>query len=557
MSLLRLSLREFVIVETLDWEVASGFTVLTGETGAGKSILIDALQWLLGGRSDAGLLREGASRMEVNAEFSHHPALLAWLDDNGFATEDVLLLKRVMDAQGKSRSWINGSPASVQALRQLADHLVDIHGQHAWQSLTRSADVRRLLDAYAGCNTQPVQAAWRVWQQAHEAWQTALSAQAQLNERRDQLSWQLQQLDALAPQADEWETLNSQHTRLAHAQQLIEAAQQAQAWLEDEADNARSLVVQAKDALADQVHVEPGFAPLVEQLQGIEAQIADVGRDVSVWLKKTEVDPDALQTLDDRLTQWHGLARRFKRPPEGLHELWQSWQQELASLDAQTDPEGLAREATRLEGVFLGLAQDLSRQRQQAAPRLGDAITELMQTLGMAGGRFEVQLATLPQPTAHGLEEVVFAVAGHAGTSPKPLAKVASGGELSRIALCVAVITSQLGHAPTLIFDEIDSGVGGVVAHTVGQLMARLGKDRQVMAVTHLPQVAAQAHHHWVVSKSSSAQGTVSQVQAVAANDRVLEIARMLGDAEGESATLAHARSLLQLKSPRKAASHV
>ncbi len=556
MSLQRLSLRNFVIVESVDVDFDAGFSVLTGETGAGKSILIDALQWLLGGRTDPGQMREGANRMEVQAEFgSPHRAVNQWLDEQGFPIEEVLCLKRVLDASNKTRCWVNGSAANVSALRELANLLVDIHGQHAWQGLTRPDDVRQLLDDYAHCDTQPMRTAWQAWRQAHAHWQQALANQTQLNEQRDRLMWQIQQLDVLAPAAGEWEELNQRHTRLAHAQQLMQAANDALESLDSGEDHAARFIHRAKQALISQSHIEASFETLAQQLSAIEDQITDLCRDLNGWLRKSDLDPDALAALDERLAQWHGLARRFKRAPETLHELWQEWKQALSALDAQTDVAALEQHALSLQHVFMDQASGVSAQRKKAAPKLSKAVTELMQGLGMSGGRFEVQLDPVDTPTANGLEEVLFCVAGHPGVTPKPMAKVASGGELSRVALSVAVVTSRLGHAPTLIFDEIDSGVGGVVAHTVGQLMARLGEDRQVMSVTHLPQVAAHAHHHWVVNKLTQKGRTHSHIQKVEHEERVREIARMLGNADGESATLAHARALLkapggQMESP-------
>lgn len=556
MSLQRLSLRNFVIVESLDVDFTHGFSVLTGETGAGKSILIDALQWLLGGKSDSGQLREGASRMEVQAEFGSNRALNAWLDSNGFPLEETLHLKRVLDAGHKTRCWINGSVANVSALRDLANGLVDIHGQHAWQSLTRADDVRQLVDDYAACNVQPMRAAWQAWRQAHQAWQAAMAEQSQLNEQRDRLVWQVQQLDALSPSTGEWEELNQRHTRLAHAQQLMQAADGALEALDGGDDNALRSLHRARQLLSSQSHIEPLFEGLAQQISAIEDQVSDSCRDLNAWLSKSELDPATLAALDERIAQWHGLSRRFKRPPETLHELWAEWKASLAALDAKSDLPALERQAQQLHAQFIELAERVSAERKKAAPKLAKAVTELMQGLGMAGGQFAVELTKLESPSPHGLEDIVFCVAGHPGATPKPMAKVASGGELSRVALSVAVVTSRLGHAPTLIFDEIDSGVGGVVAHTVGELMARLGQDRQVMAVTHLPQVAAHAHHHWVVNKSSRKGQTISQVQLVEHEDRVREIARMLGNADGESATLAHARSLLKSKSGRTESPH-
>jgi DNA repair protein RecN (Recombination protein N) len=549
MSLQHIVLRDFVIVRELDLDLSNGFTALTGETGAGKSILIDALQLVLGARADTGVIREGAARTEICAEFTTTPLVLAWLQDEGFAdiaAEDGLLLKRTIDTQGKSRAWINGSPATATQLRALGDLVLDIHGQHAWQSLTRADAVRGLLDAYAGVSLSALSQAWAQWRQASQTLSDARLAQATLQDERERLQWQMAEVDKLAPAADEWDELNGQHTRLSHAQALMEAAQAAISALEDDDGGAlRSLGI-AQDRLQDQTDVEPEFTSLVDVLASSVAQAADVAHTLHSYLSRAELDPERLQQLDDRLSLWMSLARRFKCPPEELPALYQSWQQRLLQLDAATDLQALEAAQHKAEAAYQAEAKQISKARQLAAPKLANAITQAMQGLGMQGGRFEVQLDKADAPTAGGLETISFLVAGHPGSTPRPVGKVASGGELSRIALAIAVTTSQLGTAQTLIFDEVDSGVGGAVAETVGRLMKQLGIDRQVLAVTHLPQVAACADHHLVVSKHNDAQGTASQVNALDADARVNEIARMLGGEKISDATLAHAREMLQ-----------
>ena len=557
MSLQHIVLRDFVIVRELDLDLSNGFTALTGETGAGKSILIDALQLVLGARADAGVVREGANRTEICAEFTSTPDVLAWLDEEGFAdiaAADGLLLKRTIDTQGKSRAWINGSPATATQLRALGDLVLDIHGQHAWQSLTRADAVRGLLDAYAGVSLNTLSQAWTQWRQATHALNEAHQAQNTLQDERERLQWQMAEVDKLAPAADEWDELNSQHTRLSHAQALMEAAQSAIAALENDEGGALRLLGQAQDHLQKQTDVEPEFTAWVDVLASSLAQAGDVAHSLHSYLSRAELDPERLQQLDDRLALWMSLARRFKRPPDELPALYQEWQQRLSQLDAATDLQALEAVQTKAEAAYMAEAKQLSKARQQAAPKLATVITQAMQGLGMQGGRFEVQLDKVEVPTASGMETVNFLVAGHPGSTPRPVGKVASGGELSRIALAIAVTTSQLGTAQTLIFDEVDSGVGGAVAETVGRLMKQLGQDRQVLAVTHLPQVAACADHHLVVSKHNDAQGTASQVQALSADARVNEIARMLGGEKVSDTTRAHAREMLQhsAKAPRK-----
>jgi len=552
MALRHISLRDFVIVRELDLNLSQGFSVLTGETGAGKSILIDALQMALGERADSGAVREGATRCEVSAEFDCPAQAHAVLEDAGFEVSDTLLLRRSVDTQGKSRAWVNGSQATATQLRALGEMLLDIHGQHAWQSLTRPDAVRGLLDAYAGLNTEGLKFAWHAWRQAQQAVQTARNAQDSLSREQERLAWQIGELDKLAPALDEWEDLNAQHTRLSHAQALIDAGQTAIGSLDGDessrlgsATGALGLLSQAIAQLQDQAHVEPEFQSIAEVLQSSLAQAEDAAHSLQTYLRKTDLDPDRLKELDQRMSQWLSLARRYKRPPEELAALLASWKQELNALEAASDLEGLEAQEKSAAAAYQTEAKKLSQQRKKAAPKLAQAVTSAMQNLGMQGGRFEVALISLEQAAQHGLEDIQFLVAGHAGSTPRPVGKVASGGELSRIALAIAVTTSELGEAGTLIFDEVDSGVGGAVAETVGRLMKQLGIHRQVLAVTHLPQVASCADHHLLVSKASSKEGVSSSVKPIAGEQRVTEIARMLGGEKLSATTLAHAREML------------
>jgi DNA repair protein RecN (Recombination protein N) len=545
MSLKSIFLRDFVIVRALELDLARGFTVLTGETGAGKSILIDALQLALGARADAAMVREGAQRCEINATFDCPEPLLAWLDENGLRASEELLLKRTIDAQGKSRAWINGSPATATQLKEIADQLVDIHGQHAWQSLTRPDAVRGLLDAFAGVSLVKLSERWQAWRTAQKTLEDARSAQDSLQREQERLAWQISEVDKLAPASDEWEELNTQHSRLSNAQALRDAVETALNALQDADDSATSQLARALSALQAQAHIEPQFAAPLEVLQSALAQAEDAAHSLNGYARHAELEPQRLAALDERLASWVSLARRYKRPPAELPELLAGWRQELKKLDAATDLAGLEAAAELAQTAYLQEAGLISKTRHKAAPALAKAITAAMQGLGMQGGQFEVRLGKLEQAAAYGLEQAEFLVAGHSGSTPRPVGKVASGGELSRIALAIAVTTSQLGQAQTLIFDEVDAGVGGAVAETVGRLMKQLGKDRQVMAVTHLPQVAACADQHLVVAKHSDQAGTASTVNAVEGQARVAEIARMLGGEKRSDTTLAHAREML------------
>ncbi|WP_137893271.1 DNA repair protein RecN [Ramlibacter sp. 2FC] len=545
MALRNISLRDFVIVHALELDLSEGFTALTGETGAGKSILIDALQLALGARADPALVREGAARTEVSAEFDCPPGCAAWLEDAGFEVSTQLLLRRSVDTQGKSRAWINGSPATATQLREIGEALLDIHGQHAWQSLTRPDAVRGLLDAYAGLDTQALGRLWQQWRQAQKILGEARAAQDSLQRERERLAWQIAELDKLAPGADEWEELSASHNRLSHAQALIDAAGQALAALEADDGGALPGLSRSCGLLQQQEQVEPEFGALAEILASSLAQAQDAVHSLHAYLRRAELDPERLAELDQRMGQWVSLARRYKRPPPELATLLAGWKEELAKLDAAADLAALESAEQAAASAWLAEARRVSAQRIQAAPRLARAVTSAMQALGMQGGRFEVALDKAAEPAQHGLEDLAFLVAGHAGSTPRPVGKVASGGELSRIALAIAVTTSQLGAAQTLIFDEVDSGVGGAVAETVGRLMKQLGRDRQVLAVTHLPQVAACADHHLVVAKRQEGGRVASGVSLVLGEQRVGEVARMLGGERLSDTTLAHAREML------------
>lgn len=545
MALRHLNLRDFVIVESLQLGFETGFTALTGETGAGKSILIDALQLVLGARADPGVVREGAARAELSAEFDVPAGLAHWLERGGFEAEDALLLRRTVDGSGKSRGWINGSPATATQLRELGEALLDIHGQHAWQQLMRTGAVRNLLDAYGGITTEALYQAWSAWRAAAQALTAAQEAQATAGIERERLQWQIAELDKLAPQADEWDALNAEHTRLGHAQALMEAAQSAANYLDSDEGAARPALAKAHAALHAQEHVEPLFRDLALLLAGSMAQTDEAVRGLHAYLRRDALDTVQMAALDERVSLWLGLARRFKRPPAELAQLHSGWKLALTELDARQDLQALAAADREAAERYQVAAREVTRQRKTAAPRLAKAVTAMMQDLGMAGGTFVVQVSPLAQAGAAGMDDVEFQIAGHAGQTPKPLGKVASGGELSRIALAIAVTTSALGSADTLIFDEVDAGVGGAVAQTVGRLMQQLGKGRQVLAVTHLPQVAACADHHLVVSKGQTPTGVSSTVAPARGGQRVAEVARMLGGEKVSRASIAHAEEML------------
>jgi DNA repair protein RecN (Recombination protein N) len=568
-----LTLKDFVIVTALEVEFSPGFSVLTGETGAGKSILIDALQLALGARGDAGVVREGAARADISAGFDTPASLRVWLEENGLDAEGELLLRRVVDAQGKSRAYINGSAATLTQLREVAEHLIDIHGQHAWQGLTRPASVRALLDEQAGLDLRPLASAYNAWRAAASALQNAQTRQTELDSERERLLWQLGELERLSPGDAEWEALNTEHQRLAHGQALLSGVSRAQQGLDEDEHSAARQLRRALSALEEVQPYDARLAPMIEELHGALAQLDDATRALSAYLARAELDPARLAELDARLSAWVGLARRFRRPAPELPALLAETRAALRAAEAAADLAGLEQQLAQTRNAWQEEADRISTARHQAAGPLAQRVTEAMQLLGMAGGRFEVLLQPHTEPQAYGQETVEFLVAGHAGSAPRPLAKVASGGELSRLALAIAVTTAQarqasaqnatnaanaaadgtalppqesLPNAATLIFDEIDSGVGGTVADAVGRLMRQLGHSAQVLAVTHLPQVAACADQHFVVAKALQDDGrTHSRISPVSGAARVQEIARMLGG-ERHGTSLAHAQALME-----------
>jgi DNA repair protein RecN (Recombination protein N) len=565
----RLLIRDFAIVREVELELGPGFTVLTGETGAGKSILVDALQCVLGSRAEAGLVREGGVRAEVTAEFDAPPALRPWLHEAGFegeGSENSLLLRRVVDAHGKSRAWVNGSPATVAQLREAAEALVDIHGQHAWQSLTRPRAVRALLDAQCRTARGPGEGAGHelvaAVAAAHANWrervQRLASARAQrdtLDAERERLAWQVAEVERLAPRNDEWDELNAEHQRLSHAQALLEAARTAVELLSERDGAADVLLSRAIAALEGVRRFDGELAGALEVLNSLQSQLQDATHTLHSYLSHREPDPERLAQLDQRLSAWLTLARRHKRSPPELPGLLLQWQQRVQELEASSDLQALDAAVAEARAAWQTRAEALRRARREAAPRLAQAVTQTMQNLGMAGGRFEVALRDEAEPTAWGLETVELLVSGHDGSTPRALAKVASGGELSRLALAIAVCTSPSASSPTdtdvlpsLIFDEIDAGVGGSVADSVGRLMKQLGASHpqaQVLAVTHLAQVAACADCHFVVSKAAQEGATESRLAEVTGEARVAEVARMLGGERLVGTSRAHAAALL------------
>ncbi|NEX60720.1 DNA repair protein RecN [Noviherbaspirillum galbum] len=543
-----LSIRDFVIVDSIELEFAPGFTVFTGETGAGKSILIDALALALGGRGDASVVREGAAKTDITAEFTTSQGEVdAWLDAHDCRGEDGgVLLRRVIDNAGRSKAYINGIAATAAQLRELGEMLVDIHGQHAHQSLMKTDAQRVLLDSQAGLleDAKAVAAAYKTWKAlAKQREEFEINARNVLLER-ERLEWQVNELEKLNAKPGEWADISNEHSRLSHAASLIEGAQEALHAI-SESDNPMlsqlSGLTQKLGKLAD---VDAGLKPVLEALEPARIQLQEAVYSLNDYLGRVELDPERLQEVESRLDALHSTARKFRVQPEDLPQEFTTLSAQLRQLADASDLDAMRAQEEKLQAAYMALARKLSSARAKAAKSLGDAVTVAMQELSMAGGRFEIAL-NAAEPASYGLEQVEFLVAAHAGTSARPLAKVASGGELARISLAISVITSTATATPTLIFDEVDSGIGGGVAEVVGRLLKRLGQDRQVLCVTHLPQVASQANQHFQVSKRGVEGRTVSSIQPLDAKSRVEEIARMLGGIEITATTRKHARELL------------
>ncbi|HEX7982091.1 MAG TPA: DNA repair protein RecN [Duganella sp.] len=544
-----LSIRDFVIVDSIELEFSSGFTVFTGETGAGKSILIDALTLALGGRGDASVVREGAAKADITADFAVGEPARDWLAANEFAVEEGgALLRRVIDNAGRSKAYINGIAATASQLRELGDLLVDIHGQHAHQSLMKTEAQRALLDgqAGAGADVKAVAASYKAWRALAKQLQEFETNAANVLYERERLEWQVNELEKLAVKPGEWADVSNEQSRLSHAASLLEGAQEALAALSESDDHPiLSQLSSLNQKLGKLAGIDTGLQAIVDLIEPARIQLQEAVYAINDYLDRVELDPERLRQVESRMEAIHSAARKFRVTEEQLPEEHAKLAERLAQIADASDIDGLRKQEEKLKTAYMEVAAGLSATRAQAARQLGEAVTRAMQELNMTGGRFEVAL-NAGEPGAHGLEQVEFLEAGHAGVAARPLAKVASGGELARISLAISVITSNATATPTLIFDEVDSGIGGGVAEVVGRLLRRLGQERQVLCVTHLPQVASQAGQHFQVAKGTLDNGkTASRIDVLDAKARVEEVARMLGGLEITATTRKHARELL------------
>ena len=549
--LLALSLRDFVIVEQLHLDFQPGFTVLTGETGAGKSITLDALSLLLGDKADYSQIRHGCPEAQLSALFdlSDLPELRAELCEQGLlGTDEVeLSIRRTIDSKGRSRSFINNQAATLAQLRQIGSRLVDIHGQSAHHSLNSEAVQRDLLDAFAGSKplAEQVQAAYRQWRQAQEDLATAEAEGERLAEERERLAWQVGEMEKLAPVEGEWAQLSQSYDSLAHAAELLQAAEEVAAQIDGD-NGLHSLAGRCRRQLESLSGIEPRFAESLEMLDSIEAELGEISSHMHSVAARAEINPAELAAQEERMTELMSAARRHRIEPEDLPARLAQLQQDLADSEAAADIEALREQVRLAEAAYRQPARELSAQRQQAAAKLAEETTEHMQQLSMRGARFHIELIPC-EAQAYGLEQVQFQVAANQGSPLRPLNKVASGGELARISLALQVTASQYTQIPTLIFDEVDSGIGGGVAETVGRALRTLGRQHQVLAVTHLPQVAACGAQHWQVSKHSGGGQTVSTIRELEGSARVEEIARMLGGETLTDTTRRHAAEMLEM----------
>ncbi len=543
-----LHIRDFVIVSEADITFDSGFTVFSGETGAGKSILIDALALTLGERADSSVLREGATRAEISAVFEIPDSLTHWLTENDLNADQELVLRRVIDSQGRSRAYVNGSVVTITQLREIGEHLIDIHGQHAHQSLLRADNQRELLDAHG--NLQPLRqstaAAFKAWRSIEK--QLSLSEQdaSILAQARERLEWQTSELARLSLGPTEWAEVSSEHTRLANGQSLLDGAAQTLASLDENDTSVHHQLGAAVQRISQLLRHDPGLQTVHDSLDSAHIAVSEAVSDLNDYVSRAELDPARLAVLDNRLRAIFELARKFKTEPTDLYQFEQTLKAELSALQSASDIDALRAQSLARRTEYETTAKALSAARAKAATDLGQQVSQAMQTLAMEGGQFTIAMHAAA-PASHGQDQIEFLVAGHGGTTPRPLAKVASGGELARISLALSVIASRATRVPTLIFDEVDSGIGGAVAEVVGNLLRELGERHQVLCVTHLPQVAARGQHHFQVSKQNSKGKIQSSISLLQAPERIEEVARMLGGIKITRTTREHAKELLQI----------
>lgn len=548
--LTHLHIDDFTLVETLDQELHGGLTVLTGETGAGKSILLDALGLTLGDRADADKVRPGADRADIHASFDLRQAPFArdWLLQQDLGDGSECILRRTLSTDGRSRAYINGKTVTLQQLRQLGEMLIDIHSQHEHQSLLKTATHRRLLDAFAAAEVLAgeVRAAFQHWQERQQALETTRTSTEDINARFQLLRYQVEELDQLNLQTDELAELEDKQRNLANAEQIIQDCRHVMdicTESEESVQNQLNRALQLLDRLPAQSTATEEVATM---LRDALIQVEEAQRELDRHLDGFDLGDAALPEIEQRLSAIYEIARKHRVQPEELPVLHQQIAEELSGLKSGDEQlEALEKETAEALQQYQKLAQQLSKQRGQAAKKLAKQVNQQLHELAMERAQLEVALSTTDRPTRHGNETVELLMSTNPGQPPKPLIKIASGGELSRVSLAIQVVAAQTSTTPTLVFDEVDVGIGGTTGDVVGRMLRELGKNGQVLCVTHLAQVASKAHQHLRVEKSFSKKSANSRLVALEGEDKVAEIARMMGGETGSAQSLAHAREML------------
>jgi len=541
-----LSIRNFIIVEALDLEFDRGFTTLTGETGAGKSILIDALSLALGARNEGEVIRNTADKADISVTFLSNAQANAWLARNELETSSELVLRRVIYADGRSRGFINGIAVTIGQLKELGEYLVDIYSQNAHHSLLNLNTQRQILDEFAGVTdlSKLVANQFQTWKnlnkQRLEIEKNAAAFAEELAELRDKI----RELKQLNFSADEWQTLQMEHIRLSNGAALLAGGEMSVSLISEGEINALNLLSQAQQKLVGLVEFDPQLAETAEILDSATIQLQEAARALSRYLQRTELDPERLNEIENRIQAIHNISRKYRIKPEDLNDLLDNSQARMIELEGFASDGVLAKHEAEALEMYHDSAKKLSTSRSQSSIVLSDKISAEMQRLSLSGGQFQVSI-TPCEMSSNGLEQIEFLVSGHTGMEPRPLNKVASGGELSRISLALHVTTASQGSVPCMIFDEVDVGIGGGVAEVVGKLLKQLGSSRQILVITHLAQVAAQASQHLQVSKSQTNGTTLSHIQPLSDEERIEEIARMSGGLVVTEVTRNHAREML------------
>lgn len=550
-----LSIHQFALVDHMELEFEKGMTVITGETGAGKSILLDALGLTLGQRVETGCVRTGAERAEIAASFIANKAAQQWLAQHELPEEDEIILRRVISSEGRSRGYVNGRPVSAADLRDISSHLIGVHSQHAHQRLLDKDAPRKILDAYAGLSTEAAQVSnhWHTWKKAKQKLATLSESSAEITAQRQLLDYQVSELRELGLQEVELEELEAEHKRLANAENTLLSGQSALLACtgDDQSDGAAGELIfralQQLDHIDDQ---DPLLVETRDLLNQAQIQLGEAASSLQRYLDRVDINPHRLQQVESRLNDLYSMARKHHIHPDALYAHWQTQEAALAELSlSDHDLGALAEEVEQLQTQFLASATKLSDKRHVASKTLDAAIESHFDSLALGKAKFYTRFEPLSASEAniHGIDHISFEVQTNPGMPAGPLAKVASGGELSRISLALQVVTAATSHTPCLIFDEVDVGIGGGTSERVGRLMRNLGETAQIMCVTHQPQVAAQAHNHYQVSKVSGDIATHTRIRVLEGKQRPEELARMLGGVEITGQTLAHAKEMLKL----------